>query len=413
MKDYKKRECCASCQSEKLVDILDLGSVPLAGYFPKADELNQVSLYSLKLQFCENCKLTQTDSVINPDVLFRDYRYLSSIGLTNHFNQVASQLNEKYNVVGKEILEFGCNDGVLMKPLSDLGANILGIDPSINVTKIARDKGLNVITEYFNYDTFGNSEWSERFDFILANNAFAHIIDIENTTKAVQHCLKKDGLFIFEVHYLENLINELQWDNIYHEHIYYYSVTSLNNLLRRFGMTIIEIEKISIHSGSIRVTAKKSEMDTPNSIKEIIELESTTICDIDYLNQFQSKVLNHINEFNSYIEKAKSEGLIIAGYGASGRANMFCNITKLDNSVVKFIVDESPERCGRYIANTNIPIVSIEDLKNTKIDLLIIFAWNYSKMIVDKTKFNDYKYMVAFPEINFFNKKSDIKLNTI
>lgn len=413
MKNYKKRNCCSICKSKKLIDILDLGNVPLAGYFPKKEELEEINLFPLKLQFCENCKLIQTDSVINPDTLFRDYRYLSSIGLTNHFNDVAYKLNEKYNVVGKEILEFGCNDGVLMKPLSNLGAKIIGVDPSINVTKIARDKGLNVITEYFNYKTFGSSTWREKFDIILANNAFAHIIDIENTTKAIQHCLKKDGIFIFEVHYLGNLINELQWDNIYHEHIYYYSVTSLHNLLKKFGMTIIEVEKISIHSGSIRVTAKKSENNISNHINKIIELESSTICNINYLNQFQTKVFDHIRKFNLYIEQAKSKGLIIAGYGASGRANMFCNITKLNSNIINFIVDDSPERCGRYIANTTIPIVPIEELKNTKIDLLIIFAWNYSKMIMDKTKFHNYKYMVAFPEIAFFNGSYEVKFNTL
>ena len=111
-----------------------------------------------------------------------------------------------------------------------MGANAIGVDPSINVSQIARDKGLNVITEYFNYDTFGTDKWKNKFDFILANNAFAHIIDIKNTAKAVQHCLKDGGSFIFEVHYLQNLVDELQWDNIYHEHIYYYSVTAEDDL---------------------------------------------------------------------------------------------------------------------------------------------------------------------------------------
>jgi SAM-dependent methyltransferase len=410
MEIYKKREHCASCNSTKLKNILDLGSVPLAGFFPKKEEIENVSSYPLKLQICEECKLVQTDSVIDPDVLFRDYRYLSSVGLSKYFEGVANELNERYDIKDKDILEFGCNDGVLLKPLTDLGAKAIGIDPSINVSQIARDRGLNVITNYFNYENFGTDEWKERFDIIISNNTFAHIIDITNTVKAVNHCLKAGGKFIFEVHYLKNLIEELQWDNIYHEHIYYYSVTALQNMLERYGMNIVDFEKRDIHSGSIRIIAEKSNSELSEKVKAIINEEKETICNLEYLEVFQNNVLDHIESFNDEIKKLKEDGLIIAGYGASGRANMFCNITNLNNDIIEFIVDESPERCGRYIANTDIPIVGIDVLKEKKIDVLIIFAWNYSKMIVEKTKFNDFTYMIAFPVIKYFNKSEITEL---
>ena len=414
MKEYKKRECCASCESKNLKTILNLNDVPLAGFFPKEEELDTVSSYPLELQMCDDCKLVQTDSVIDPDVLFRDYRYLSSIGLTKHFESVANGLHKKYNIIDKDILEFGCNDGVLLKPLTDIGANAIGVDPSINVSQIARDKGLNVITDYFNYDTFGTDKWKDKFDFILANNAFAHIIDIKNTAKAVQHCLKDGGRFIFEVHYLQNLIDELQWDNIYHEHIYYYSVSALTNMLSKYNIHIVDYELISIHSGSIRVTARKGEYIINDKITDIIQKEAETICNPSYLNEFQKKVIKHIEDFKSELKKLKSEGKKIAGYGASGRANMFCNICNITKDDVMFIVDESPERCGRYIANTEIPIVDINRLKEEEdVDVLIIFAWNYSKMIIEKTKFKEFNYMVAFPNINYFKNENNLKLNTL
>ncbi len=411
MEEYSKRECCASCDSKNLKTVLNLNDVPLAGFFPKKEELETVSSYPLELQMCEDCKLVQTDSVIDPDVLFRDYRYLSSIGLTKHFESVAEELHKKYDIINKDILEFGCNDGVLLKPLTDIGAKAIGVDPSINVSQIARDKGLDVITEYFNYDTFGTDEWENKFDFIIANNAFAHIIDIKNTAKAVEHCLKDGGKFIFEVHYLANLIDELQWDNIYHEHIYYYSVTALNNMLKNYGMSIVDYDLISIHSGSIRVTAEKCDFVLNDKISEIIEQESKTICDSSYLDEFQKRVLNHVTEFKTEITKLKDKGYKLAGYGASGRANMFCNITNLTSDDVSFIVDESPERCGRYIANTDIPIVSPEVLKNSEIDILIIFAWNYSKMIIEKTKYKDFEYMIAFPDVQYIKINETDKLN--
>ena len=409
MQVYKKRECCASCTSKNLRNILDLGIVPLAGNFPKKEELSEVETYPLALQFCEDCKLVQTDSVIDPDVLFRDYRYLSSIGLTDYFKGVAVELDNKYNLSGKDILEFGCNDGVLLKPLVELGANAIGIDPSINVSKIARDKGLNVITDYFNIDNFGGDEWEDKFDIIISNNTFAHIIDINSVVKSVKHCLKDGGKFIFEVHYLKSLIDELQWDNIYHEHIYYYSVTSLKNMLGKFGLSIIDVENRDIHSGSIRVTAEKSGKES-EKVSEIIESERDTICDVNYLDIFQKLVNKHIEDFKDEIKKSKDKGLKICGYGASGRANMFCNITNIDDTIIDFIVDESPERCGRYIANKNIPIVDVETLKNSEVDLLIIFAWNYSKMIMEKTKYKKYNYMVAFPKIQYINEYDTEKI---
>lgn len=404
MEDYKHKESCASCGSLNLSTILNLKNIPLAGYFPLKEELENLSSHPLKLQICESCKLVQTDSVINPDILFRDYRYLSSIGLSKHFEGVAKTLHEKYDIKDKDILEFGSNDGVLLKPLKELGARALGVDPSINVCKIARDKGLDVITEYFNYDTFGEEKWKGKFDFVLSNNSFAHITDIRNTVKAIEHCLKDGGKFIFEVHYLDNLVNDFQWDNIYHEHIYYYSVTALQNLLKQFNLSIIDVEKIPIHSGSIRVTAHKNP-NTSEKVLDIIEKERATICDTKYLNNFQQNVTNHILEIKKEIDGAQEMGLRIAGYGASGRANMACNILGLDSDTIEFIVDESPERCGRYIANTKIPIVDVDTLKNSDIDILIIFAWNYAEMIMEKTKFKDCTYMVAFPKVQYLRNE--------
>jgi SAM-dependent methyltransferase len=411
MNKYEERICCASCKNNNLTDIIDLGKVPLAGCFPK-DE-NIVDIFPLTLQFCENCKLVQTDSVIDPDTLFRDYRYLSSIGLSKHFENFTNDINSIYGLNNKKVLEFGCNDGVLLEPLTKVGADALGVDPSINVTKIAKDKGLNVITDYFNYENFGKTEWESKFDFIFGNNAFAHIIDINSTARAVEHCLKDDGIFIFEVHYLANLIDENQWDNIYHEHIYYYSITSLNNMLLDLGMTIIDYDKIPIHSGSIRVTAKKGHHIQNEKIKQIIDFEKNTICNIEYLYEFNKRVKKHIIDFKNIITDLKSKNIVIAGYGASGRANMFCNITEIDKDTIKFIVDESPERCNRYIPNMNIPIVDANNLIENKIDVLIIFAWNYSKMIIEKTKSMNFKYMLAFPEIKFIESNDVKNLNTL
>ena len=398
MKVYDRREHCSSCNSTNFIEVLSLGIVPLAGYFPTKDQLEDEIKYQCNLLFCERCKLVQTDSVIDPDVLFRDYRYLSSIGLSKHFNELATILDEKYEVKNKKVLEIGCNDGVLLQPLEELGAEVVGVDPAVNIVKLARDKGLNVINDYFNYKNFSSNKYKNKYDLVLANNSFAHITDIQSVVKGIHYVLKSDGYFIFEVHYLNSLVSGNQWDNIYHEHIYYYSITALNNLFKQYGMTVVDFEEIPIHAGCIRVTVLNNNSSIPINVMDRLNTESKTIANSNYLLDFTKNVKNHISEFNKQITELNNN-YKIAGYGASGRANMFCNLTNLDENIIQFIVDESPERCGRYIANTKIPIVDVETLKNSDVDLIIIFAWNYSKMIIDKTQFKKYKYLVAFPTI--------------
>ena len=407
---YTKRKYCAGCDESNFLNVLSLGEVPLAGVFPLKEELENESKYPLNLLFCKKCSLVQTDSFIEPQILFEDYRYLSSVGLSNHFKELAYSLDEKYeDIEGWNILEIGCNDGVLLEPLSQLGANVEGVDPAKNIVKLAIDKGLNVYEEYFNDETFGGEEFKDKYDLVLSNNTFAHIPDIQSVVRGVKHVLRPEGDFVFEVHYLQSLIDGKQWDNIYHEHIFYHSITGLNNLFNKYDMTLIDFEEIPIHSGSIRVTVANRNTDAVSQkVLDRIKLESKTVANVDYLRSYGEDVRNHITNFNNTIEELK-ENYTIAGYGASGRANMFCNLTNLNSDIVKFIVDESPERCGRYIANTDIPIVDVETLKNSDVDLLIIFAWNYSKMIIEKTQFKKFKYLVAFPTIQIVDTYEELK----
>ena len=407
---YTKRKYCAGCDEGNFLKVLSLGEVPLAGVFPLKEELENESKYPLNLLFCKECSLVQTDSFIEPQILFEDYRYLSSVGLSNHFKELAYSLDEKYeDIEGWNILEIGCNDGVLLEPLSQLGANVEGVDPAKNVVKLAKDKGLKVYEEYFNDETFGGEEFKDKYDLVLSNNTFAHIPDIQSVVRGVKHVLRPEGDFVFEVHYLQSLIDGKQWDNIYHEHIFYHSITGLNNLFNKYDMTLINFEEIPIHSGSIRVTVtNRNTYAVSQKVLDRIELESKTVANVDYLRSYGEDVRNHITNFNNTIEELK-QNHSIAGYGASGRANMFCNLTDLNSDIVKFIVDESPERCGRYIANTDIPIVDVETLKNSDVDLLIIFAWNYSKMIIEKTQFKKFKYLVAFPMIQIVDTYEELK----
>ena len=406
--EYTKRTSCAGCGNTELITLLDLGSVPFVGEFPSKVDLDNQTRWSLQLVFCNKCKLVQTDSLINPKVAFKDYKYLSSVSLSEYFKEVANVLDKKYNVKGKDILEIGCNDGVLLEPLCELGANAVGVDPSESV-EVAKQKGLKVHRGFFSYNSHVTFE--NKFDLVLSNNAFAHIIDIHDVVKGVNHVLKPNGEFVFEVHYLKSLIVENQWDNIYHEHIYYYSLTALNNIFKQYDMTIIDYEIIPIHSGSIRVTVSNSKQETPQKVLDKIDLESVTICDLSYLTQYSIDVKQHISDFNKMFYNLDQN---VVGYGASGRAGIFCSMTELDAHDIEFIVDESPQRAGRYLSGTKIPIVDFEHLQITNdimdnIDVIFIFAWNYSKMIIEKTKHLNCKYLVAFPTVQLVDSYEELR----
>jgi len=205
------------------------------------------------------------------------------------------------------------------------------------------------------------------------------------------------------------LIEERQWDNIYHEHIYYYSISALRNLFAQKDMTVIEFQEIPIHAGSIRVVVENGCVYPSEEVIKRTEEEKETLANIDFFKEYSESVENHINLIKEKVESLTSMGNKIAGYGASGRANMFCNIVGLTENEVSYIVDESPERCNRYIANKKIPIVSKDVLDNDDVDIILIFAWNYSKMIMEKTKHKNCKYLVAFPEPQLVESYEELK----
>ena len=406
MNEYSMRTKCAGCGNQDLSTIFDLGNVSLLGQYPKT--IRRDKEYPLGLIQCNKCKLVQTNSIINPDFLFKDYRYSSSVSLSNYFKDVARLLTERHDLKNRKVLEFGCNDGVLMKPLSDLGVNVVGVDPATNIVNIAREKGLNVINDYFNFNNFKNHE--NKYDVVIANNTFAHVVNLQDTLKTIKHVLKDGGLFIFEVHYLGNLINELLWDNIYHEHIYYYSIEALKYLFK--NMTIEKVESLDVHSGSIRVTIRNTDLPNTGVVSEIkgniknIELKLMN----DSIERFSVNVQNHITSLKNLMNSLK-KGNKIVGYGASGRAAVMCNVMKWDSSDISYIIDESSERVNRYISNTDIKIVD-KDKITGDVDIIIIFAWNYSKMIMDKLPTGEYTFLVLFPHIQMvknFNELVGIK----
>lgn len=405
-----RRDDCRICKSKDLVEFLSFGEMPLAGGFIKEDEIKDEKSYPLDVFFCRNCKEVQLLDVVPADTLFKDYRYLSSVTntLSEHFQEYSKTMKERFNIDSKSlVVEFGSNDGVLQKPFKDIGIISVGVEPAVNVAKIAREKGLTVINDYFNPEVAkGIVERYGKADLITANNCFAHIDNMHEIMESIKILLKEDGVFVFEVHYLVDLIEKCQYDMIYHEHLMYHSIMALSYLFELFGMEIFDVERIPIHSGSIRVYTKNNgnqKYPIEISVVNLINLEKNLGLDREEtFKSYASKVLTKRDELIDVVKKLKSGGNRIIGYGASGRASVHLNFCNFGPDEIEYVVDMSPERKGRMMPGVHIPIVDPDILNKDSPNFAIIFAYNYEKEIIEKER--DFlerggKFIVPLPEV--------------
>ncbi len=267
---------CSFCDSKRLGLVMDFGEVGLAGAFLKPEQFATERTFPMRLHFCQDCYAVQVTDKVPADLLFQNYFYFSSSidTLRDHFQQYASEVTQRFLDPAKAtVLEFGCNDGVLLRPLADQGIRtVIGVDPASNVVATINDSRVKVINDYFT-EAVARRVVAEygKVDLIMANNVYAHIPDIQDTTRAVAEALQPDGVFVFEVHYLGKVIDELQYDMIYHEHLYYYSLLSVINHLARYDMMVVDIKPIPIHAGSVRFYACKKGSKHSGSVSPAVK----------------------------------------------------------------------------------------------------------------------------------------------
>lgn len=409
MEKIIKRNGCRICNGTDLVKFLDFGKMPLAGGFIKPEDAEQDKAYPLAVYFCRTCKEVQLLDVVAPEILFKDYRFLASTTktLSTHFSNYAKEMKERFLSKDSFVVEFGSNDGVLLKPFMDLGIKTVGVEPAKNIADVALAKGCIVINDFFNRKTAGKiAEYHGNADMICANNVFAHIDDMHEVMKGIKTLLKPNGIYVFEVHYLLDLLNTFQYDMIYHEHLMYHSLTALTHLLNLFDMEIFEVKRIPIHSGSIRVYSRNKNArkeSTDSSVEEILKLEKEAGLDKEgTFFEFSKSVIKKRDEITETIKKLKLEGKKIVGYGASGRSVIHMNFSGLGKDRIDYVVDDSPERIGRLVPGVHVPIVSPEIFRNNKIDYAMLFAYNYEKEILEKEKDfikNGGKFIIPIPHI--------------
>jgi SAM-dependent methyltransferase len=367
----------------------------------------------MRLHVCKDCCAVQVTDKVPADVMFRDYFYFSSsIGtLRDHFKDYAADVTRRFLEPGRAtVLEFGCNDGVLLRPLADQGIRtVIGVDPASNVVATINDSRITVINDYFTEDIAMRVVAEHgKVDLVMANNVYAHIPDIQGTTRAVAEALDPDGVFAFEVHYLGKVIDELQYDMIYHEHCNYYSLLALENFFAREGMEIFDTKFTpGVRSGAVRFYARhqggRGEPISP-SIEEMRREErasgfdrAETYCDDMH------KVAKTKEDLLALLDRVKSEGKRVIGYGASGRGTAIMNYCGIDGRYLDYVVDDAQAKHGFFTPGTHVKIEPWARVETGPMpDYALLFAWSFFKEVMGKRQ--DYidkggKFIVPLPEV--------------
>ena len=402
VKSHAIRSVCRACKGTDLYSVLNLGPMPLAGSFlPDETAIAKEQLYPLEVHGCADCGLIQVLNPVDPEILFQDYSFSSSTiqPLVEHFESYAQWLRQHLRPT--KIIEFGCNDGVLLLPLQKAGIQAIGVDVSQNITDIARAKGLDVVTGYFNPETA--KQLRERVgavDVVTGSNAFAHNDSPELILEAANIVLSEAGHICLEFMYAGDLMEKRQWDTLYHEHLTFYSLHSIRVLLERFGFYITEAERLPMHGGSLRICAGRKRRPITNEMQAILKYEDERqLQSAGTWRRFAQESLRQIRVVTDLYNNLKERNRIWA-YGAAGKATMWVNACKMD--YLGAVVDASPLRAGKLMPGTHTPIVPPEKFRENPPDYVFVTAWNYADHIRSKESWFSGIWSVPLPELRFF-----------
>ena len=393
---------CRSCGSTYLDGIFYKPKAPVAGRFLKKEELEREVLYPLTLAMCKTCGLVQVLETIEAEELFKDYRYLSSVSgtLVKHFNDYAAWLNKHFGT-GYTYIDVGANDGILLKPLvRNYQLRAVGIDPALNI-EVPED--ILVLKDFFGKEIAAKLSVepavTEKPIVVTGSNVFAHIPSMHDVLDGVELLIKDDGYFIAEVNYASDILKFVMFDSVYHEHLFYWSVSSLEHILHAHGMYINYVEWLPMHGGSIRVVASKIE-ESPLFPRTDFYSVDKFKCIENYLHVasadvWKSRYKRYTSILYDFAQRLQQYNTVSA-YGAAGRATMFFD--DLPFKDVAYVIDESEERINRYVPKVHYPILPPEELYVFPTEACVISAWTYKNEIKSKERFYTGRWLVPFEQ---------------
>jgi hypothetical protein len=402
---------CRFCGQPLRVTFVDLGMSPLCEDFLSVDRLNQMEpFYPLHVYVCESCFLVQLEEYVGPQEIFSDYAYFSSYSTSwldhakRYVDKVVGELELTPDSV---VVELASNDGYLLQYFLPYGIKPIGIEPAANVAVEAEAKGVSTMVEFFTED-LANSLVSKgrRADLIIGNNVLAQVPNLRDFVEGMRILLKPDGVITLEFPHLLQLIDQNQFDTIYHEHFSYFSLLATERILGAHGLTVFDVETLPTHGGSLRIFARHSEYSAravTSRVTELRELElQRGFGSLAGYESFSPQVKETKRKLLKFLIECKDRGRSVAGYGAPGKGNTLLNYCGIRTDLLEYTVDRNPHKWGMFLPGTHIPVLQPEQIEATRPDYVLILPWNLKQEITQQLEYIRAwggQFVVPIPEV--------------
>ena len=376
---------CRVCDSTNLELAIDLGSQPWCNHFLKPEEVGKEPYYPLRVLYCHDCATVQLDYTVKKEVMFGDHTYLSGVtkSLSQHFKNVAEEIDETFfkDTVDKSVLDIGSNDGTQLKHFQALGYDVLGVESSIKTVKIANDAGVPTLNEFFNLEIV--KKLNRQFHVINAAGVFFHLEELHSVTEGIKAALREDGVFVVQFLYMKRIVENLAFDQIYHEHLLYYNLKTIEVLLNRHGLSMFDAYLSPIHGGSIiGFVTHKGIKEPSDRLTEMREAEVTEKSNefatyLDFAKRIEQMKIENL----AYLSQAKAAGKTIWGFGAPVKGNTLLNYFGIGTQYLDYLVEKNELRRGLSSPGMHIPLVIEGELENLP-DIYYVLAWNFKREIL-------------------------------
>lgn len=405
---------CRFCGNKLEHTFVDLGMSPLCESYLGADQLNQMEpFYPLHVYVCGNCFLVQLQEYVTPEHIFSDYAYFSSYSDSwlAHASKYTDQMVERFGLNGQSLaVEVASNDGYLLQYFVEKKIPVLGIEPAANVAAVAAQKGVPTLVKFFGTETARELAASgKKADLLLGNNVLAQVPDLNDFVAGMKILLKPSGVITMEFPHLQQLMDQNQFDTIYHEHFSYFSLTTAEKIFAAHGLTLFDLEELRTHGGSLRIYARHTEDSSKPVSDRITELrareESMGYSRIETYSRFAEQVKQTKRKLLEFLIEAKGSGKTIAGYGAPGKGNTLLNYCAIRTDFLDYTVDRNPYKHGKYLPGTHVPIYPPEHIRETRPDFVLILPWNLKDEIIKQNAFIrewEGKFVVPIPEVKVY-----------